>query len=72
MTYITYIGSVLAYNMHIAYLPEKKTFSQCGQWLVNKNNAWFSKELTSITSNWWQFIIKEGIYDKVKNQLIYR
>jgi len=34
-------------------LTENMTFSQCWQWLVNNDNDWFIKELTSITSHWW-------------------
>jgi len=39
--------------------------------IVNNDNAVFSKEWTSITSNLWQFLIKEGIGDKIKNKMTY-
>jgi len=48
-------------------LPEKMKFSQCGQWLANNDHNWFSKELTSITIHWWQFLIKEAINDNIKS-----
>jgi hypothetical protein len=39
----------------------------CHQWLGIDINAWFSKELTSIPSHWWKFLIKESIDDNIKN-----
>lgn len=46
-------------------LTKNMKFSQ--RWKVNNVNSWFTVELTSITSNWWQFLIKKGSDGKIKN-----